>query len=566
MARREETDFKFEISISILNHLGRNLYRNFITVLGEAISNSWDADAKNVWIQINRENASFSIKDDGTGMTRDDFQDKFLKIGYSKRKDGTRTSPNRGRPYIGAKGIGKLALLSCAKRVSIFSKTEGGEYTGGAIDNAQLDEAITDDENIGKYHLDGLNSSLIKKPHDDHEHGTIIVFQDANERIRNSAEYIKKLLALSFKFSLLDNEFTIHVNDSPVTYNDLKKLSDDTQFLWTINGYKDEYVNGLKNLGLQTSELEAPLGIKGFIASVKKPANLKITGTEERATIDLFVNGRIREKNIIRHIPTQRIAESYIYGQIDFDALDQDGVDPFTSSREGVVEDDEKFKALLSYLKKTAVPKVLDEWDRLRLKRGDSGDEENPRKTRKERKARDLYTEVKAEYALDKDAPEKDRVDTWLSELREDGEFNSSAYLDCFLSENLVRKCIEAQSLAIKPELVKEAKKWREAEANKKAKANISYEIRKDDNDSAYLGMNDLASSAEGEKGDGKSQSLWRDVLPYALVRNVVGHTGLLTADAKDHLRHMHNNIKARVKKLISGAKISPKSSPKKKK
>lgn len=33
--------FKFEMSLSVLNHLGRNLYRNFITVLGEAISNAW---------------------------------------------------------------------------------------------------------------------------------------------------------------------------------------------------------------------------------------------------------------------------------------------------------------------------------------------------------------------------------------------------------------------------------------------------------------------------------------------------------------------------------------------
>ena len=47
--------FSFEISLSVLNHLGRNLYRSFMTVLGEAISNSWDADAENVWIYIDRE-------------------------------------------------------------------------------------------------------------------------------------------------------------------------------------------------------------------------------------------------------------------------------------------------------------------------------------------------------------------------------------------------------------------------------------------------------------------------------------------------------------------------------
>ncbi len=36
-------EFTFEISLSVLNHLGRNLYRNFVTVLAEAISNAWDA-------------------------------------------------------------------------------------------------------------------------------------------------------------------------------------------------------------------------------------------------------------------------------------------------------------------------------------------------------------------------------------------------------------------------------------------------------------------------------------------------------------------------------------------
>ena len=54
-------DFRFNISLQILNHLGRNLYRNFITVLGEAISNSWDADAPNVRVEIDREKNTMSI-------------------------------------------------------------------------------------------------------------------------------------------------------------------------------------------------------------------------------------------------------------------------------------------------------------------------------------------------------------------------------------------------------------------------------------------------------------------------------------------------------------------------
>ena len=81
--------YNFNISLSILNHLGRNLYRSFMTVLGEAISNSWDADAQNVYITIDREAKTLIVRDDGDGMNEDDFQNKFLKIGYSKRKDNT---------------------------------------------------------------------------------------------------------------------------------------------------------------------------------------------------------------------------------------------------------------------------------------------------------------------------------------------------------------------------------------------------------------------------------------------------------------------------------------------
>ncbi|MEK7375698.1 MAG: ATP-binding protein, partial [Candidatus Margulisiibacteriota bacterium] len=50
------------------------------------MSNAWYADDENVKIYINRDNNSFVVKDDGIGMSGDDFQNKFLKIGYSKRK------------------------------------------------------------------------------------------------------------------------------------------------------------------------------------------------------------------------------------------------------------------------------------------------------------------------------------------------------------------------------------------------------------------------------------------------------------------------------------------------
>lgn len=91
--------FHFNISLTVLNSLGRDLYRSVNTILGEAISNSWDADAHNVHVYIDRDANNLIIKDDGIGMDEDDFQNKFLKIGYSKRKGGNNLS-QKGRPYI----------------------------------------------------------------------------------------------------------------------------------------------------------------------------------------------------------------------------------------------------------------------------------------------------------------------------------------------------------------------------------------------------------------------------------------------------------------------------------
>jgi hypothetical protein len=527
------------------------LYRNSITVLGEAISNSWDADAKNVWIAIDHNSGSFSIKDDGTGMDADDFQGKFLKIGYTKRADGKMRTPGK-RPFIGAKGIGKLALLSCADRVTIFSKKKGAAYVGGTIDNSGLDKAITHDLTPDQYPLEAPDPTLLASLSKDHKSGTIIVFEGTKEQIRSSVDHIRKMLALYFRFSILDKDFSIHVNDNKVGLSDLTDLLDSTEFAWIINKYQDEFVRALPQLKSKPIALATALGVRGFIATVEKPRNLKITGTDERATLDLFVNGRLREKNIIRHIPSQRIVESYLYGQIHFDEMDKKGSDPFTSSREGIVEGNKNFAELLKYLKEKALPKIFDKWDELRLKRGEEGDDENSRKSKKQRKARDLYAIASGEYSPDESSSRRDVVDGWLDQLRDDAEFNITSYVDCFLSENLARRFISERKRVLSPRVKAEADQWRGRELQKKTKANLSYVIRKSDKDIDYLGMDDLAFTVEGKKANAGERSLTLDAIEYAPVRNVVGHTGLLTDNGKGLLRLKHENIKARIKDLVA--------------
>lgn len=361
--------FTFNITLSVLNHLGRNLYRSFVTVLGEAISNSWDAEAENIWIEIDINNDFFVIKDDGIGMSQTDFQDKFLTIGYSKREYGTK-SPNKQRPYIGRKGIGKLALLSCAKKISIISKTKGGNYIGGVIDNSSLDDAIKNDKRADQYSLQNINHNLVDKYKENHQQGTIIYFEDVHDGIKNRLEHLRKIVALYFKFSLFDS-FNIYINGKIVNEKDLTTLSNNTQFLWTINGFEDDnYLKILNNLKEQ-KDIPSEHPIKGFIASTKLPSQLNIRGVEEKIGIDVFVNGRLREVNILRHLPAfaSRHISSYLYGQIHLDYLD-DGTkkDKFTSSRDGIKDGDTEYKEFLELLKTDTLEKISNYWDRFRIK------------------------------------------------------------------------------------------------------------------------------------------------------------------------------------------------------
>ena len=163
-----------------------------------------------------------------------------------------------------------------------------------------------------------------------------------------------------------------------------------------------------------------------------------------------------------------------------------------------------------------------------------------------------MHNAAREEYEPEDESSNKDEVDKWLDSLLGDAEFNLTSYADCFLSENLVRKYIEKNKIKLKNNTKKEADQWRAREAKKKGKANLSFEIRKDESDIFYLGMDDLAVTVEGSKNSAGSQSLCDDAIAYAPVRNVIGHTGQLTKNGKDHLRLRYENIKARLKSLLA--------------
>ena len=271
---------------------------------------------------------------------------------------------------------------------------------------------------------------------------------------------------------------------------------------------------------------------------------------EERVSVDLFVNGRLREKNILKHIPTSRIVEDYIYGQIHYDDLD-DEADRFTSDREGVVADDAKYQLFLKNLLDDVIRKVTDDWDKWRIKHREDGDLENKRFTPKERKSVELYNVVSEEYSPPKTSKNKDKIDGWVDALASDATYNLSSYAECFVSENLIRKYILDNRIPLSPEAEKEVEKWKKREKENKQKGNVSISIRRGGIDSNYLSMSHLAALVD-KKDPLKEACLTRDSYEYNPIRDALAHTALLTDSAKNRLTSIYDNIKGRLKHLLT--------------
>jgi HSP90 family molecular chaperone len=97
----------------IVRLLSASTYENFPDAIREMVSNAFDADATEIHISIDLKQDFIEVKDNGNGMTPDEFG-FFLRIAGQKR-DKRRISPTYGRRQVGQFGIGFLAIFPFGK-------------------------------------------------------------------------------------------------------------------------------------------------------------------------------------------------------------------------------------------------------------------------------------------------------------------------------------------------------------------------------------------------------------------------------------------------------------------
>lgn len=120
----------FKVSSRLILNIGRNSIKDHTTALLELVKNSYDADARQVLIEINTKHTTpfISVTDNGIGMSHEELTKNWLYIGYSEKRTN-KVSPG-GRRKTGEKGIGRMSADRLGAKLVLKTKSAGYASVG----------------------------------------------------------------------------------------------------------------------------------------------------------------------------------------------------------------------------------------------------------------------------------------------------------------------------------------------------------------------------------------------------------------------------------------------------
>lgn len=103
--------------------------------LTELIANAWDAGASTVNIAIPEDTGqTLYIEDDGTGMSEEEFQNRWMKLRYDRlRTQGRKVvfpdGSDKNRYAFGRNGVGRHGLFCFGNQYTVITKKDGKQMT-----------------------------------------------------------------------------------------------------------------------------------------------------------------------------------------------------------------------------------------------------------------------------------------------------------------------------------------------------------------------------------------------------------------------------------------------------
>ncbi len=110
--------------------LGRQQIADASTAISELFKNAHDAYADHVEVDFFRSDALLVIRDDGIGMTPDEFESNWLVLGTDSKlasatgKQSYRPVGKTKRAVMGEKGIGRLAIAFLGRQVLVLTRSQ----------------------------------------------------------------------------------------------------------------------------------------------------------------------------------------------------------------------------------------------------------------------------------------------------------------------------------------------------------------------------------------------------------------------------------------------------------
>lgn len=338
-----EPRYQMTVDLNVLKHLGINLYSNLAAVLTEAVANAWDADATEVDIRVDQGKDQITIRDNGIGMSVEDVNEKYLKVGYQRRKGAQEERTDGGRLVMGRKGLGKLSLFSIAEIVEVQSvKQEEGEE--GEKHGLRMDVKGIEDAGGDTYVPEELKPEEVEV-----ERGTWITLRKINrQRLDVGLRALDKRLAR--RFSIFGGEFQVSIDGKPLSSAGISPV----QYLWKLGDDEANLPEYSRQAALEDS-LSAWKGkqwrIGGWLGTAKEPKDLDGEAGNLNGIV-VLARGRLFHENILDQLNDGRIYTKYLTGRIQADFLDADDQDDIaTSDRQRIREDDPRYEALNAFLK-----------------------------------------------------------------------------------------------------------------------------------------------------------------------------------------------------------------------
>ncbi len=294
-----------------IEHLGIKMYSVLPNAVAELIANAYDAEATRVDINLqdNEGCKSISVTDNGVGMSFDEINEKFLRIGRKRRSEDNGLSPNGKRKVTGRKGLGKLAFFGIGDVINVTTKQAGKcvEFT------LRWTDLISSDKSEYEPSFNILDCDI-------NDTGTTIKLSELKRKTGFDEEGLA--ISLSKLFNLFDNTFEVYITKqggNTIKIDDKLKYKDLTSQVEWILPNRDV-----------TNEYLVKRNVSGKIIATEKPLKPGLRG------ITLFAHGRMVNTPQFFGASESSHVFSYLTGWLDVDFVDELEDDVISTDRQSL--------------------------------------------------------------------------------------------------------------------------------------------------------------------------------------------------------------------------------------